>query len=121
LMRQPPVPSLQPEKTESTAIGIIFEPSFAPGLSLGVDWWSYEITDQIAVIARDTQLALEAAGGPYSNPNVIRLAATPEEPIGPITAVIEPWMNFARVETDGYDFAISYESGDAEAVGFKLG
>lgn len=111
LMRQPPVPTLKPEQSESRTVGLALEPRFVPGLSLGIDWWRYELSDQINVIGRDTQLALEAAGGPYSNPNVVRVPATSAEPIGAITAVIEPWQNFARAETEGYDVNLAYALG----------
>lgn len=111
LMRQPAVPSLKPEQSESRTVGITLEPRFLPGLSIGVDAWRYELRDQINVIGRDAQLALEAAGGPYSNPNVIRVPATSAEPIGAITAIVEPWQNFARAQAEGVDVNIAYARG----------
>jgi len=121
LMRQPAVPTLKPEESESRTFGVTVEPSLLPGFSFGIDIWSYEITDQINVVGRDQQLAQEAAGGPYSNPNVIRLAPTAAEPIGPITAVVEPWRNFARAATQGYDLNVAYARGAPRRGRLTLG
>lgn len=121
LMRQPAVPTLRPEESESWTTGLVFEPRAWPGFSLGVDRWRYEITDQINVVGRDLQLAREAAGGPYSNPNVIRVPATAAEPIGAITAVVEPWQNFARAATEGWDFSLALARGDLHRGRITLG
>lgn len=121
LMRQPAVPTLRPEESESRTFGVTVEPSVLLGFSFGIDVWSYEITDQINVAGRDQQLALEAAGGPYSNPNVIRIAPTTAEPIGPITAVVEPWRNFSRASTHGYDLNVAYARGAPRRGRLTLG
>lgn len=121
LMRQPAVPTLKPEESESRTVGVTVEPPLLRGFSFGIDAWRYDITDQINVVGRDLQLAREAAGGPYSNPNVIRIAPTATEPVGAITAVIEPWQNFASAATQGYDFNVVYTRGEARRGRFTLG
>ncbi|HVZ20880.1 MAG TPA: TonB-dependent receptor [Vicinamibacterales bacterium] len=107
LIRQPSVATLQPEQSDSQTVGVVLEPPFAHGLSLDLDWWRYNISDEIAVVSRDTEIALEAAGGPYSNPYIVRLAPTAEEPVGPLTEIFEPLKNYARAKTDGLDISVN--------------
>ncbi len=118
---QPPNPALQPEETKSHTVGVVWEPAFLRGFSVEIDWWSYRLKDQINVISRDTELALEVAGGAYSNPYVVRVAPTSAVPVGPILSITEPLMNFSLAETSGYDFNVTYRHGRKESGLLTLG
>ncbi|MCX6953559.1 MAG: TonB-dependent receptor, partial [Verrucomicrobia bacterium] len=118
---QPPTRTLKPELTESRNVGVVWEPAFARGLSFEVDWWRYDLKDQINVVGRDAQLALEVAGGAYSNPNIVRVAPTATVPIGPIISIAEPLANFSKAETSGCDFNVTYRRGRRETGLLTLG
>lgn len=45
-------PNLQPEEAESTTLGVVFTPSFAPGLQVSIDYWDIELTNAIAAPAQ---------------------------------------------------------------------
>jgi len=49
-------PLLEPEKSDTWAVGLLFNPSFAPGFSLSLDYWDIEITDAIDIIDPDYSL-----------------------------------------------------------------
>ena len=114
-------PTLKPENTESFTAGAVWEPKFLQGFSLGVDYWTYTLKDQIAVISRDQQLATELAGGAYSNPNVVRQATTAADPVGTIVRILEPLANLAQAKTDGYDFSMQYVRGERRRGLLTLG
>lgn len=118
---QPPTRTLKPETTESRNFGIVWEPGLVRGLSFEVDWWRYNLKDQINVVGRDAQLALEVAGGAYSNPNIVRVAPTNTVPIGPIISISEPLANFSKAETSGCDFNVTYRRGRRETGLVTLG
>ena len=107
----PPNPNLKPENTKSYNVGLVWEPAFLPGFSVEGDYWRYDLSNQINVISRVTELALEAANGAYSNPYIVRVAPTPTVPIGPILKIIEPLANYQFAWTDGYDVNLNYKYG----------
>jgi len=41
-------PSLQPEEADTLTVGVVFEPAFAPGLSLGLEYYRIDITKAIS-------------------------------------------------------------------------
>lgn len=45
-------PNLQPEEAESTTLGVVFTPSFVPGLQVSIDYWDIELTNAIAAPAQ---------------------------------------------------------------------
>lgn len=117
---QPPSRTLRPEQTESRSVGVVWEPSFLRGLSLQADVWHYGLRDQINVISRDAELALEQARGAYSNPYVVRVPPTSTVPIGPIISISEPLANFSRAETSGADFAAACRFGRRDTGQWRI-
>ena len=118
---QPPNPALKPEQTKSSTVGVVWEMPFVRGLSLEVNFWRYDLKDQINLISRVTELALEAAGGAYSNPYIVRVAPTAAVPIGPILQIIEPLANYQFAKTSGTDFNVTYKRGHKESGVLTLG
>ncbi len=43
-------PGLQPEKADALGLGIVYQPSFVPGLGLSVDYYDVEIDDAISMV-----------------------------------------------------------------------
>ncbi|HEY4368038.1 MAG TPA: TonB-dependent receptor [Steroidobacteraceae bacterium] len=43
--------ALTPEKADSTGFGIVYQPSFVPGLSASVDYWNIDLKDAINTIS----------------------------------------------------------------------
>lgn len=44
--------ALGAEKADTTTVGAVFEPSFIPGLRLGVDWYQIKIANAVTAVAR---------------------------------------------------------------------
>lgn len=44
-------PNLTPEEADSTGFGVVYQPSFAPGLSASVDYWNIDLQDAINTIS----------------------------------------------------------------------
>ncbi|WP_116807927.1 TonB-dependent receptor plug domain-containing protein [Steroidobacter cummioxidans] len=51
-------PNLKPEKADSTGFGVVFQPSFAPGLSASVDYWEIDLKDAINTVGRQAVVDL---------------------------------------------------------------
>jgi iron complex outermembrane receptor protein len=92
---------LTPEKADSLTIGVVFQPSFAPGLSLSVDYWDIEVKDAITLIGGSQIINLCYNGRPDLCPKITRVN-------GVITTVEQGNYNMAQQEVSGIDFEASY-------------
>jgi iron complex outermembrane recepter protein len=55
-------PDLQPEIADSLGVGVVFQPSFAPGLSASVDYWEIDLEDAINTVGRQQTVDLCSQG-----------------------------------------------------------
>lgn len=115
---------LQPEDTESINLGIVFSPTFIPGLTLTADYWRVKQEGIVGVFGDQNQIALDLLrrldGG--SNPNVIRdapdqdridlFAGTGLAPAGDIVRVLDPYLNLDTRISKGWDFGMFYDVPD---------
>jgi iron complex outermembrane recepter protein len=65
--------NLTPESAETLTLGAVWEPEFAPGLSLTLDYWTIEIDDAIRSIPGSTKLSVC-----YNTPNLAHPFCSPE-------------------------------------------
>lgn len=102
---------LRPEMSDTTALGVVLQPSAIPGLTFSADLYKIKIKDAIAVTSETAQLAeCHASNGtapvcaliirpfPYSNST---LANAP-------TQIFVLPQNLSVLETKGIDFEIGY-------------
>ncbi len=106
-------PSLQPEKGRSLTVGAVFTPTFAPNLSMTLDYYRLKLTDAIGSTNLTQQLQTC-----YQNPAFMQLAATPadacfgydnrnpDQTLGRINLYA---ININRLTTDGVDWSGRYE------------
>jgi len=118
-------PGLQPEETETTFLGVVFEIPKGPlkGLSFDVSYFSF---DQTNLITRDgaaftlaNELILPAG-------RVVRRALTPAEvaagiAVGTIDFVATDWINANKVENSGWDFGMAYMYRTKDWGSFRVG
>jgi iron complex outermembrane receptor protein len=90
-------PNLKPEKSVSTTVGMVFEPS--PDFNIGVNWYQIDWRDQ--VFGDCCQAAVNAGG-----PNVVRDPST-----GQIVTVFSGYINLNSTITRGYDIDTKYSIG----------
>jgi iron complex outermembrane recepter protein len=115
---------LEPEESESYAVGLQWQPLDA--LTVSVDRWWVKTDHAIATLGYQTQLNLDAAlrAQGSSNPNVIRdsfvsaedqaLFADPlrnpdgRAAVGRLVRVIDPYINADRRNAEGWDISATY-------------
>jgi iron complex outermembrane recepter protein len=98
---------IKPEKSDSYTLGAVWEPM--RGLSLGVDYWNFEVKDQITA-----SIPQSVINNPAGFPNAVInrstqdvLAGIPNS--GSILSVYAPYMNGVTTKTDGIDIDARYQ------------
>jgi outer membrane receptor protein involved in Fe transport len=121
-------PDIKPENAKTKTLGFVYQPADISGLSVAVDWYSVDVTDNIqqsgaqAVVTgcyvdNDPFLcSLITRGGPPS---------TEDPNINYISLIGIPYYNQAAVEAEGIDFEFNYRRmvdwfGGGESVGVRL-
>lgn len=99
-------PDLGEEVAETTTIGMLLRPSFAPNLSVSVDWYDIKLTDAIT-----TALPVEAAEICVDSPSLDNdfCGLISRDPTtGQINGFTRQPVNVANFRTEGYDFTVNY-------------
>jgi len=108
-------PNLKPEEADSLTIGVVMQPSFAPGLSVSVDYWDVDIKDAIQLIGGSDVITLCYRGYDILCPRITRNSE------GVITTVEQGNFNFASQKASGIDIEASYNFGLASLVDSWVG
>ncbi|HUF73619.1 MAG TPA: TonB-dependent receptor [Gammaproteobacteria bacterium] len=121
-------PDIKPENAKTKTVGFVFQPVELRGLSVSMDWYTVEVTDNIqqssaasvvegCYVDNDPFLcSLITRGGPPS---------TEDPSINYISLVGVPFYNQAAVEATGIDFEVNYRRdvdwfGGGETVNMRL-
>ena len=125
---------LEPENTQSVNIGIVLSPPELRGFTFTADFWRIKQTGLVGTFGFQNQVALDLllrTQGSF-NPNVLRgpvdadtialfagssLAA---DPAGPITFILDPYLNLDSRTSKGYDFGIYYDIGETPIGDFNI-
>ncbi|TQV71583.1 TonB-dependent receptor [Aliikangiella marina] len=105
-------PDLDVETANTQTLGFIYQPEFAEGLSITWDYWEIEIDDAIqAVSAQD--IVNSCFIGPSLNQEFCQFLSRNDDPnslqAGGFNFIRQTLINFAKVETAGFDFSIGYD------------
>lgn len=119
--------NLSPEEADTLTVGLVFEPSFLPGLSLTVDYFKIEINK--AVSSPTTSQVLDgcytAALNPGFNPAnpfcALIARNTLTGSLNGTTGVSQQLSNLGRVNTEGYDLGVSYRLNAGSVGRFDIG
>lgn len=102
--------NLKPEVADTLGVGAVVSPSFLPGFTASVDYWSIEVQDAISIISfADTLLLCYDGSNPQLCGNITRTN-------GIVTQVISQYINIASQKVRGLDFEASYRQ-DLDAIG----
>jgi iron complex outermembrane receptor protein len=137
---------LGPEESETITYGLVWNVSAVEGLLFTLDYWEISISDRIGtlgtadIIDIDAEVlaGLSANPGSYSPGQVVtgdpRVERGPLDaetialatsqgfaPAGPITRVINPFVNEASREIAGWDFAFQYQTPEYSFGRFRVG
>jgi len=110
-------PDLDPETGDVTTVGILWQPSFADGLNLEVDYWKYKIKEVITQLDPTFMQAQCLDNGSYCD-QVIRYATGPNQ--GQILEFKQPTVNLGDLETNGLDFGVRYALRSEAAGNFNF-
>ncbi len=94
--------NLTPEASESFTLGMVYEPSFADGLVLTLDYYDIDIQNVITTLGASTVLNVCASDGVTLCELVTRL------PSGAVIDVLANGRNQSARQVTGYDFNVSY-------------
>jgi outer membrane receptor protein involved in Fe transport len=95
-------PDLKPEKADTWTAGVIYRPSFAPGLQASIDYYRIEIEGAISTVGAPQTVQRCFEGETALCPFIIRDAS------GTITSVSSAPVNIASQLTYGFDFEVAY-------------
>jgi outer membrane receptor protein involved in Fe transport len=101
-------PTLLAEKGRSLTLGVVVEPSFIPGLNFTVDWYKIRVTNRIAALGAQTILNLCYDSPSLANSFCGTVNRDASTGLFVQPAVISGGINFAKQETNGIDFDLSY-------------
>jgi iron complex outermembrane recepter protein len=115
-------PELEPERVDSTSLGLVWSPGFATDrawsqrLDFELSYYKHELEGGIQAIDAQTQLNLCVAGGP-SSPfcRGITRAST-----GGINSFSNRLVNLGLIETDGFDFSVNWLLPEMDFGQFRL-
>jgi len=94
-------PDLRPEVADTTSVGAVVRPAFAPGLAFSVDYYRINVKDAIATLSLQ-DIVDRCFGG---NEELCGLITRVN---GQITEIQNPYLNLQSLKTDGLDIELSY-------------
>ena len=106
-------PALQPEKSQTTEVGVVYQPSWFPGFSTSVDYYRIGLKGQIGSFSAQQSMDLCANG---FTANCAAIITNPpggdlHQASTVIAQVIATAFNLQTTSTDGLDFEASYRFG----------
>ena len=100
--------ALKPEQGDTFTAGFVYQPSFAPGLSMSVDYYSIILTNAIGSLGSQSIVNQCYQGVTALCANIQRAAAGPGEAYGVITGVNNQTFNVGTNKATGIDIEASY-------------
>lgn len=95
--------NLKPETADNYTLGMVYSPSWAPGLDISLDWWKIELQDSISAPSANYILEQCYEKGISAYCDLVTRNST-----GLVTQLIVQPMNFGEQRLEGYDLAIKY-------------
>jgi iron complex outermembrane receptor protein len=95
---------LQPETATTRTLGLVYSPSFLPGFSGSLDWYSIKIDNRITAVS-----ANYIAGECYTEGLADFCSSIKRDPVtGSITALSRGNANLGQIKTEGVDVELRY-------------
>jgi outer membrane receptor protein involved in Fe transport len=122
-------PNLKPEKGQTTELGLVWSPSYIPGLNMSATYYRVGVKGIITQLSQNDEINLcfngnalqcsfiSSNGVPWAVNGVINTAATQTRP----TLQVTPQINIASVITDGVDYEASYRFATDDVIDWGLG
>lgn len=107
---------LQPEDADTFTVGLVWEPTFADGLSLTLDYWEIELEDSIQQIPGSEKLAICYGTGNLNHPFCQPEHHTRDSLTGEVNFLSAQPSNVGSETASGIDLGIIYSS---QVLGFN--
>ena len=107
---------LQPEEGKSFTWGMVYDPSWLPGLSTSLDIWKIYLNGNIGAIGTQTIIDQCYDFGQFCN-----LFNRNDSTIGDISFVNNKLQNIGRTDVAGADFSIKYRLPETRFGNFRVG
>lgn len=113
--------NLKPEHGKSVDFGLVYNPSWAPGLNTSVDFWHIYLYDTLVPISGITVVnaCFNNGASPFC-PYIHRFDTTTQQP-GQIFYIDAPVVNLGTLSTSGIDFTANYKLPHFDFGGFNPG
>ena len=120
-------PNLLPEESNAYTVGIVVQP--VPSFTFSVDYFKYEVTDNIFVIglgnifsdpAQYTALFIRCSQVPAAQRVTFASCLTPG-PVDPLAYVINTEQNLGNTEASGFDFQANWQGPVTSTGRFSIG
>ncbi|HEY8683557.1 MAG TPA: TonB-dependent receptor plug domain-containing protein [Rhodanobacter sp.] len=111
---------LGPEQGKSFDTGLVYSPSYLPGLSTSVDFWHLYLNNTISAIGAQTVLDQCFAGQTAYCPLITRFGAGSSTP-GEVAQIVEPTGNLGSTSTSGVDASLRYKLPQFAIGSFTVG
>jgi outer membrane receptor protein involved in Fe transport len=98
-------PNVNPEKADTTTIGVIYQPSFLSGLSTSLDWYRINIKGAIAQLS-----AQDVVNGCFRGDQTLCALVERDPVTNNITRISNIFINVANQRVSGVDLELSYRS-----------
>jgi iron complex outermembrane receptor protein len=108
-------PNLKPETGDVLTYGLVYDPSWANGLSMNVDFWKYKISDVITSVDVNTTSDICVKTGDPTFCGFIQRGLD-----GQVIVIQQPSLNFGKLETSGVDMGIKYALRDTGIGSFQF-
>jgi outer membrane receptor protein involved in Fe transport len=121
--------NLKPEKGQTTETGLVWSPSYIPGLNLSASYWRLGIKGIVTTLSQQQEMDLcfngnslqcsfiSSNGTPWATNGTINAAATLTRP----TSQTTPQINLASQITDGIDYEASYRFAMDDLIAWDMG
>jgi outer membrane receptor protein involved in Fe transport len=96
--------TLKPESGKSFDWGLVYDPSWLPGLSVSLDYWRLYLNDTITNL--DAQIVVNAC---YADNNSQLCPFIHRTADGQVAYIQQPVVNLGRLDTKGWDLALRYK------------
>ena len=113
-------PNLLPEEADTLTVGLVYQPNWADGLSITLDYWETEITNQISSTGPQVILDNCAATGLDCN-NIERWGAGSPAGQGNIIFIYDLGSNVGGLEASGFDLSMRYQMPETDYGLFRFG
>jgi iron complex outermembrane recepter protein len=111
-------PGLQPEKADTYAVGLVFQPHVVPNLSLSFDYFDIKIKNVIGAVGGDVILSnCITSGSPVFCNAVVRAPGTGSLWKSTLGYISDTNVNFGELATKGVDVKGHYRVGMGSAGG----